>query len=196
MNAAVIGRKESQRARPYPSSLWGGVAPKAPGWGMAMPHSTITKRTRGQARVLCRSPTDAERKLWFLLRSLKSLGMHFRRQAPIGVYIADFVWHAGKVVVELDGSQHVEERAAYDAKRTAWLESQGYRVLRFWNNDVLKSPRRVGEAILAASKNPTPNPSPPQVGLARLAQYSAKPGQARVSWGGEPAAVSGEGRVR
>jgi very-short-patch-repair endonuclease len=122
---------------------------------------------------LRRAPTDAERKLWYLLRSLKPLGMHFRRQAPIGIYIADFVWHAGKIVVELDGSQHAETRAVYDGKRTAWLESQGFRVLRFWNNDVLKSPRSIGEAILAASKeNPTPNPSP--------------------QGGGEPAAARGE----
>jgi len=125
-----------------------------------MPHSAITKRTRLQARALRRAPTDAERKLWYVLRSLKPLGLHFRRQAPIGIYIADFAWHAGKLVVELDGSQHAEIRAAYDTKRTEWLESQGYRVLRFWNNDVLKSPRSVSEAILAASKNPTPNPSP------------------------------------
>jgi very-short-patch-repair endonuclease len=147
---------------------------------MAMPHSAITRRTRSQARTFRRSPTDAERKLWFLLRSLKPLGIHFRRQAPIGTYIADFAWHAGKLVVELDGSQHVDARAAYDAKRTEWLQSQGYRVLRFWNNDVLKSPRGVGEAILDAAhesaatlKDPTPNPSP--------------------QGGGEPAAASGEG---
>jgi len=132
-----------------------------------MPQSAITKRTRGQARTLRRAPTDAERKLWFLLRALKPLGFHFRRQAPIGTYIADFVWHAGKLVIELDGSQHADAQAAYDAKRTEWLQSQGYRVLRFWNNDVLRSPRSVGEAILAAArssaanpKNPTPNPSP------------------------------------
>ena len=141
-----------------------------------MPHSAITKRTRGQARTLRRSPTDAERKLWFLLRSLKPLGIHFRRQAPIGIYIADFVWHAGKIIVELDGSQHAEVRAAYDAKRTEWLASQGYRVLRFWNNDVLKMPRSVGEAILNAARqsaaDPTPNPSP--------------------QGGGERAAASGE----
>ncbi len=86
--------------------------------------------------------------------------MHFRRQAPIGIFVADFVWHEGKLVIELDGSQHAETRLAYDTKRTAWLESQGYQVLRFWNNDVLKMPRSVGEAILAASQNPTPNPSP------------------------------------
>jgi adenine-specific DNA-methyltransferase len=125
-----------------------------------MPYSAITKRTRGQARTLRHAPTDAERKLWYLLRSLKPLGMHFRRQAPIRPFIADFAWHAGKLVVELDGSQHAVERQTYDQQRTRWLESQGYRVLRFWNNDVLTAPRSVGEAILAASKNPTPNPSP------------------------------------
>ncbi|MBX9776209.1 MAG: DUF559 domain-containing protein [Xanthobacteraceae bacterium] len=145
-----------------------------------MPQSAISKRTRGQAQQLRRAPADAERKLWYLLRSLKPLGMHFRRQAPIGIYIADFAWHAGKIVVELDGSQHAEVRAPYDAKRTAWLESQGYRVLRFRNNDVLKSPRSVGEAVLAAAhervptrKDPTPDLSP--------------------QGGGERAAASGEG---
>jgi very-short-patch-repair endonuclease len=138
-----------------------------------MPHSAISKQTRGRARVLRRGPTDAERKLWFVLRALKPLGLHFRRQAPIGIYIADFVWHAGKLVVELDGSQHAQARRDYDEKRTAWLESQGYRVLRFWNNEVLKTPHSVGEVILAAAqKNPTPNPSP--------------------QGGGEQAAASGE----
>jgi very-short-patch-repair endonuclease len=147
-----------------------------------MPRSAISKRTRGQARQLRRAPTDAERKLWYLLRSLKPLGLHFRRQAPIGIYIADFAWHTGKIIVELDGSQHAQARQAYDEQRTAWLESQGYRVLRFWNNDVLKSPRSVGEAILAAAnerpltrKDPTPNPSP--------------------QGGGEPAGASGQGIV-
>jgi very-short-patch-repair endonuclease len=139
-----------------------------------MPHSAITRTTRVQARTLRRSSTDAERKLRYLLRSLKPLGIHFRRQAPIGIYIADFAWHAGKLVIELDGSQHAEARVAYDTTRTEWLQSQGYRVLRFWNNDVLKSPRSVGEAILAAaqeSQDPTPNPSP--------------------QGGGEPVAASG-----
>jgi very-short-patch-repair endonuclease len=129
-----------------------------------MPRTAITRRTRGQARTLRRSPTDAERKLWYLLRSLKPLGFHFRRQAPIGIYIADFAWHAGKLVVELDGSQHAETQAAYDLQRTHWLESQGYRVLRFWNNDVLTTARSVGEAILTAAReraaDPTPDPSP------------------------------------
>jgi very-short-patch-repair endonuclease len=130
-----------------------------------------------------RSPTDAERKMWWLLRSLKPLGMHFRRQAPIGAYIVDFAWYAGNLVVEIDGGQHAEERRGYDERRSAWLESQGYRVVRFWNNEVLKTPRSVGEAVFAtaseraaAIKNPTPHPSP--------------------QGGGEPAGASGKGIIR
>ncbi|MGH6726641.1 MAG: endonuclease domain-containing protein [Pseudolabrys sp.] len=132
-----------------------------------MPHSAIASQTRRQARRLRKDPTDAERKIWKVLQSLKPLGIHFRRQAPVGNYIADFAWHAGKLVVELDGGQHATAQRAYDAKRTAWLESQGYRVLRFWNNDALKTPHSVGEAILTVARersampeNPTPDPSP------------------------------------
>ena len=131
-----------------------------------MPHSAISRRTRTTAQEMRRNPTDAERKMWWLLRSLKPLGLHFRRQAPIGNFIGDFVWYAGKLVIELDGSQHAEAQKAYDEKRTEWLESQGFLILRYWNNDVLKSTRSVGEAILAAVQHrvpPTPNPSP-QVG--------------------------------
>jgi very-short-patch-repair endonuclease len=112
------------------------------------------------------NPTDAERKLWHLLRSLKPLGMHFRRQAPI-TYIADFAWYAGLLVVEIDGGQHAREQRTYDARRIAWLQSQGYRVLRFWNNDVLKSPESVGEAIRVAvggQNLQAPPPTPPHKG--------------------------------
>jgi very-short-patch-repair endonuclease len=133
-----------------------------------MPRTNIEPKTRTRARALRRSPTDAERKMWWLLRSLKPLGMHFRRQAPIGPYIADFAWHSAKLVIELDGSQHADKRRGYDTRRTAWLESQGYQVLRFWNVDILKSPESVGEAVLAAahapnagaSQRPHPYPSP------------------------------------
>ena len=116
-----------------------------------MPHSAITRTTRVRARSLRRASTDAERKMWWILRSLKPLGMHFRRQAPIGSFIADFVWHEGKLVVEIDGGQHAEAQRSYDEQRTAWLESQGYRVIRFWNNEVLQAPRSVGDAIYAAA---------------------------------------------
>jgi len=156
----------AQQTQAYPSPLWGGVAQKGPGWGgnevTGMPHSAIGRRTRGQAQSLRRAPTDAERKLWFMLGSLKPLGMHFRRQAPIGIYIVDFAWYAGKLVIELDGSQHADAQRVYDQKRTHWLRSQGYRVLRLWNNDVLKAPKSVGEAILAAAQ--TPPPTPPHKG--------------------------------
>jgi very-short-patch-repair endonuclease len=131
-----------------------------------MPHSAITKPTRRQAKALRRLPTDAERKLWQVLRALKPLGIHFRRQAPIGIYIVDFAWHAGKLIVEVDGGQHAKIRKDYDARRTAWLALQGYRVLRFWNNDVLRHPRSVGDEILRIGQNPaiTPPPTPPHEG--------------------------------
>jgi very-short-patch-repair endonuclease len=157
-----------ERHAPFPLPLVGRGGAEGAGVGIVydrvtrMPHSAITKRTRVQARSMRRAPTDAERRMWWILRSLKPLGMHFRRQAPIGKYVADFAWHEGKLVVEIDGGQHAEAQHSYDERRTTWLESQGYRVIRFWNTEVLKAPRSVGEAVLlAASKNPTPNPSPP-----------------------------------
>ena len=133
-----------------------------------MPHSAIERRTRKRAQTLRRQPTDAEHRLWQMLRSLKSLGMHFRRQAPVGPFIVDFAWHSAKLIVEVDGGQHAELRASDDAQRTRWLNAQGYRVLRFWNNDVLRSPAGIGEAILLAVResgllpveDPTPDPSP------------------------------------
>jgi very-short-patch-repair endonuclease len=141
-----------------------------------MPHSAIEPRARRQAQSLRRRPTDAETKLWRVLRELKPLGIHFRRQAPIGAFIGDFVWYAGKLVVEVDGGQHAEMRLAYDDRRTAWLRSQGYAVLRFWNNDVLQATSVVGEAILnavnerrSASEDPTPDPSPQGGGEKRRA---------------------------
>jgi very-short-patch-repair endonuclease len=116
---------------------------------------------------LRRKPTDAEHKLWLICRSLRSLGFHFRRQAPIGPYVADFVWYRGKLVIEVDGGQHENAERHRDQRRTRWLESEGYHVVRFWNNDLLRSPASVGELLLAEANNaarrlttPTPDPSP------------------------------------
>jgi very-short-patch-repair endonuclease len=87
--------------------------------------------------------------------------MHFRRQAPVGRYFPDFVCHRSKLIVELDGSQHADGAAiAYDAKRTGYLNSRGYRVLRFWNCDVPENRDGVSE-IIAATQRP---PSPPTAG--------------------------------
>jgi very-short-patch-repair endonuclease len=93
-----------------------------------------------RARGLRRAMTDAERKLWWHLRELPVGGTHFRRQATIGPYFADFACHHCKLVIELDGGQHAEDvNATADAGRTKFLEAHGYRVLRFWNNDVLRT---------------------------------------------------------
>lgn len=80
--------------------------------------------------------TDAERKLWYALRAHRFENVGFRRQVPIGPYVADFACHAARLVVEVDGGQH-SVSVARDTARSEWLASRGYRVLRFWNNDVL-----------------------------------------------------------
>jgi very-short-patch-repair endonuclease len=90
------------------------------------------------ARKLRSNPTDAETRLWSRLRHKQIDGHRFRRQVPPGPYVADFVCLDARLVVEVDGGQHAE-RAAQDTSRTAWLEAQGFRVLRFWNNDVLQN---------------------------------------------------------
>ena len=102
------------------------------------------------ARRLRRNPTDAERRLWQLLRHRQLEGLRFRRQAPVGVYVLDFVCFEAALVVEVDGGQHAMEKKAADERRSAWLESQGFRILRFWNNDVLGNPEGVIETIRAA----------------------------------------------
>ncbi len=94
--------------------------------------------------------TDAERRLWSVLRSRRLLGYKFRRQRPIGPFIVDFACIEHRLVVEADGGQHLESN--YDARRTAWLEARGWRVMRFWNNDILANTEGVQEAVLMALK--------------------------------------------
>jgi very-short-patch-repair endonuclease len=98
-----------------------------------MPHRNVPKQRRLNARALRSDMTDAERKLWYRLRAHRFNGTSFRRQVPIGHYIADFVCLQARLIVEVDGGQHGAER---DATRDAWLRGQGFHVLRFWNNDV------------------------------------------------------------
>ena len=90
--------------------------------------------------------TDAERRIWSRLRS-RQLGPRFRRQAPIGPYIADFACFDPRLIIEIDGGQHDEQRG-YDSRRDGWLKSQGFVVLRFWNNEVLENAEGVLERIL------------------------------------------------
>jgi len=114
-----------------------------------MPPKKTSIKTVVNARHLRREATVQERRLWEVLRSNWFDGIHFRRQHPIGEYIVDFCSPAQKLIIELDGSQHLDQ-AGYDAKRTRFLESKGYRVLRFWNNDVDASLDGVVRAILDA----------------------------------------------
>jgi very-short-patch-repair endonuclease len=99
------------------------------------------------ARVLRNEATDAERQLWQCLRGCRLAGFKFRRQYPIAGSIADFACIEARLVIELDGGQHVE-RVAQDAARTRRIECNGYRVLRFWNDDVLVRTEDVLEQIL------------------------------------------------
>lgn len=99
------------------------------------------------ARRLRRDMTDAERLLWFYLRNRALVGAKFRRQCPVGPFVADFLCAAGRLIVEVDGSQHGED---VDAARTRFLERRGYRVLRVWNHDVLVRTTQVLEAIVGA----------------------------------------------
>jgi very-short-patch-repair endonuclease len=102
-----------------------------------------------RARRLRRDETDVEHRLWNVLRNRQLEGFKFVRQYPIGPYFADFVCREAMLIVELDGSQHAEA-VPYDERRTAYLNSLGYSVLRFWNNDLTQSMQGVAESILAA----------------------------------------------
>jgi very-short-patch-repair endonuclease len=101
-----------------------------------------------RARRLRQSSTDAERRMWSTLRDRRLIKYKFRRQHPIGQYIVDFACTEHRVAIELDGGQHADNAA--DARRTAWLEGQGWTVTRFWSNDVLSNTNGVVETILRA----------------------------------------------
>ena len=100
------------------------------------------------ARYLRKNMTNAEASLWHHLRNRALMGCKFRRQHPVGPYIVDFACIERKLVVELDGGQHVDAPA--DAARTRWIEANGYRVLRFWNNDALVQQQVVLAVIFEA----------------------------------------------
>ncbi|MBN8736804.1 MAG: endonuclease domain-containing protein [Xanthomonadales bacterium] len=115
------------------------------------------------ARRLRRDMTDAERRLWHHLRRRQLLGYRFRRQFPIGPYIVDFACIETKLIIEVDGGQHFD--ATGDVARTQRLHELGYRVLRFWNNDVLTRTHQVLAVIYEALGTAGPHPGlPPQAG--------------------------------
>ena len=115
--------------------------------------------SKQRARCLRKNMTEAERKLWGRLRG-QQLGIRFRRQVVLGRYIVDFVSLDPKIIIEVDGSQHADD-IDYDEQRTKWLESLGYRVLRYWNNEVLQQLDAVLESIWKACFDLLPHPASP-----------------------------------
>ena len=117
-----------------------------------MPHETVPPKLRSNAKSMRRVMTDAELKLWNELRAHRLMGLGFRRQMPIAGYIVDFACPSDKLIVELDGSQHGHDDAvSYDTDRTRRLQANGWTVLRFWNDDVLKNTDNVCRHILKTS---------------------------------------------
>nr|WP_199042907.1 endonuclease domain-containing protein [Dyella sp. ASV24] len=112
-----------------------------------------------RARGMRGTQTDAEQLLWYYLRNRRMQGWKFRRQHEISRYIVDFVCPDAGLIVELDGGRHGDQ-LIYDERRTLELQTMGYRVLRFWNNDVLKNVEGVLEVILEVLASPAPHPSP------------------------------------
>jgi len=110
------------------------------------------------AKSLRKNMTEAEHRLWRHLRAHRLLGQKFRRQQPLGPYVVDFVHFGVRLIVEADGGQH--NQSERDAKRDAWLESQGFKVLRFWNNEIMGNGEAVLEVILATVSALSPSPSP------------------------------------
>jgi len=123
----------------------------------------ICEKRKPYARSLRRAQTDAERKLWLLLRDRRLAGFKFRRQHPIGPFIVDFCCTEARVIVELDGGQHALTHDS-DAARSHYLAGQGYRVLRFWNNEVLGNItgvlERIVESLTLNPDRPSPCPLP------------------------------------
>src|SRR5574341_963044 len=114
-----------------------------------MPAKRSNPQTMHTAGNLRKEPTPAERKLWAYLRGGKLNGVKFRRQHAIGNYVPDFCSIKHQLIIELDGGQHIEQEE-YDKERTAFFQSKGYRVLRFWDNDVMNNMDAVLKVIWSA----------------------------------------------
>ena len=116
----------------------------------------VSANQRSRARAMRGAPTDSELRLWRLLRDRRLNGFKFRRQVPVGLYIVDFLCVGAKLIVEADGSQHAE--SPRDKARDAYLANQGWKVLRFWNNEMLQNREGVLETIYAHAR-PSSGPS-------------------------------------
>lgn len=122
-----------------------------------MPPQRSTPKILHRAGELRKQTTPAEKKLWAALRLMREDGIHFRRQHAIGNYIVDFCAPRRKLIIELDGSQHLDQQE-YDAERTKYLELRGYQVLRFWNHEVMNHVDEVLNVIWKVVREETRDP--------------------------------------
>ncbi|WP_200872717.1 endonuclease domain-containing protein [Polycyclovorans algicola] len=154
------GRKEDAASVVSPRPLAGEGGPKDRERAAPKARKRVTLK---RAKALRTQQTDAEHRLWHHLRAGRFLGLKFKRQQPVGPYIADFICLGHRLIIEADGRQH--NASPRDAARDAYLKAQGFRVLRFWNHDVLKDTDAVLEAIrLAVCEAPSPSVPLPQAG--------------------------------
>jgi very-short-patch-repair endonuclease len=115
-------------------------------------HISIATNLRANAKRMRRSMTDAERRLWYTLRAGRLRGLAFRRQVPIAGFIVDFACHRKRLVIEVDGATHsTDAERRRDAIRTAALEAEGYRIVRFWNDDIYRNLPGVVDRVIAAT---------------------------------------------
>ena len=153
-----------------------------------MKRHTLRSGTVDRARKLRRNATDAESLLWFALRD-NLPAARFRRQVALGSFFADFASHSAKLIVEIDGGQHNQDR---DAARTRFLEGEGYRVIRFWNNDVLQNLDGVLQMIAAALPSPLVGEGGAQRRM-RGAERSSAPALRAGNPSPQPSPTRGEG---
>lgn len=168
LDEGTLNKAESHLHTPSPNPLpQGERASLGSPTGDSHPQTSmrlhVPLATREQAidrsQALRRDSTEVEQKLWNILRGRRLEGLKFRRQHPFGNYIVDFICLEQQLVIELDGGQH-SSAENYDAKRTAYIESQGFRVIRFWNHEVLENVEGVLETIRAELHRPLTQPSP------------------------------------
>lgn len=154
MREGYVLKMPSYRKRPRKKS-----PPPHAGGGVTNNSSARGRGTIARARELRAGMTEAEKKLWEALRRKSLNGVRFRRQYPLGPYFADFVCLPARLIIEVDGSQHANAvQSAHDCRRTKWLQGENFRVLRFWNVDVLQNLDGVLESIDAAiRKTPPPD---------------------------------------
>lgn len=151
-------RGEGLGRSPLPRAAWGGVG----GGGSSMTMNAGRRERTEKARSLRRHMTEPERKLWWALRRLRFGNSHFRRQAAIGRYFADFACHQKRLAIEVDGETHTSTNAgARDEFRSAYFRSNGYCVLRFWNYEVMNNIEGVMTVIhQAMTEQPVQEPPP------------------------------------